>query len=191
MTRFDLHDGFHLSPIRDGDQAAYLEHFRDKETTDHLLLVPYPYTEQDANAWVLTRLEAALEQPRETQFALRRHDGFLIGGIGFMLGKGVSAHRGELGYWVAKDYRRRGLAAAAIEAIIAYAFRDVGLRRLQAWVFVHNAASQRVLERAGFRREGLLQGYHLKNEVLLDTIIYGLLDPHSASTSARLLRPRQ
>jgi RimJ/RimL family protein N-acetyltransferase len=174
--RIDLqHRGFYLSPIQNGDQAAYVEHFRDKATTDNLLKIPYPYTEEDAEAWVKSRLEAALKQPQETSFALRRIDGFLIGGIGLVLNSGAAEHRAELGYWVAKDYRGRGLATAAIRAMVQYAFQSLGLKRVEALAFSHNLISHRVLEKAGFKREGLLEGYHLKNGALQDACIYAVV----------------
>ncbi len=47
--RIDLHDGFHLSPVCDGDQPAYIEHMRDKQITDFMLMIPYPYTQEHAD----------------------------------------------------------------------------------------------------------------------------------------------
>jgi RimJ/RimL family protein N-acetyltransferase len=182
--RIDLPDGFYLSPVRDGDQPAYLEHFRDQETTDCLLLVPFPYTQKDADEWVQAREKSAEEYPFETQFAIRRGDGFLIGGIGFLTGKGASAHRGEVGYWVARDYRRLGIATNALKAIVDYAFNDVALQRLQALVFEYNVPSQAVLEKAGFEREGLLKGYHVKHGTLRNAVMYGLVRADEANGRA-------
>ena len=173
--RIDLQDGFYLSPVRNGDQAAYVEHFGDKDTTDRLLKITYPYTEKDAEAWVRFRLDAAQKQDHETSFALRRPDGFLVGGAGLVLNGGFAAHRAEIGYWVAKDYRGRGLATAAVNALIHYAFQDLKLRRIEATAFPHNPASHRVLEKAGFKREGILAGFHLKKGELLDACMYALV----------------
>lgn len=181
MLRIDLHDGFYLGPVQDGDQPAYMEHFRDKETTDNLLKIPYPYTQADADAWVKFRLEAALKQSHETSFALRRVDGFLVGGAGLILMSGYAAnHRAELGYWVAKDYRNRGLATAAIRAMTEYAFQSLGLKRVEAFPFSSNAISRRVLKKAGFTREGFLKSYYLKNGVVLDAYIYAMVSPQAS-----------
>jgi len=173
--RIDLHDGFYLSPVQDGDQSAYLKHFADKDTADRLLKIPYPYTKEDAEKWVRYCVDSAQTAPHVTTFALRRADGFLIGGAGLVLNTGTSAHRGEIGYWVSKNYRGRGLATAAVKALSHYGFEDLGLRRLEATAFPHNAASHRVLERAGFTREGELKGYHCKNGVLIDACMYALV----------------
>jgi len=177
--RLDLHDGYHLSAVRDGDQPAYIEHFSDKDTTDRLMKIPFPYTEKDAESWVRFRLDAARTQPHETSFALRRADGFLIGGAGVVLNGGSASHRAEIGYWVARDYRNHGLATAAVRALSGYAFETLGLRRLEATAFPHNIASHRVLEKAGYRREGVLTGYHLKHGILLDACMYALVAPPS------------
>lgn len=173
--RIDLLNGFHLSQVQAGDQAAYVEHFRDKETVDNLLLIPFPYTEKDAEEWVQSRLEAAAQGVPEAHFAIRREDGFLVGGAGLDMGVGTGSHRAEIGYWVAKDYRRRGLAGAALRAMTSYAFNHLGVKRLQAWTYPNNLASRRLLKNTGFQHEGLLRGYHLKNGILRDASIYGLV----------------
>jgi RimJ/RimL family protein N-acetyltransferase len=143
--RIDLHDGFYLDSVREGDQPAYVEHFRDRGTVDRLLKIPFPYTEKDADAWVRHRLQAGATQPKETSFALRQQDGYLIGGAGFM--PCTAPHRAEMGYWVASAYRGRGLASAAVKALVNYGFRELGYRRIEATAFHDNKASHRVLEK--------------------------------------------
>lgn len=175
--RIDLGDGFHLTPVRDGDQAAYVEHFADKGITDFMLLIPCPYTKDDAEFWVRLCRERQKEQPHPTEFALRRADGFLIGAIGVMLHEGKGAHRGELGYWLAKAYRGQGLMTRAVRAVAAYGFETLGLKRIEATAFVHNPASQRVLERAGFVREGTLAGWHQKGGKLIDAVMFAIVAP--------------
>ncbi|MCG5216322.1 GNAT family N-acetyltransferase [Streptosporangium sp. KLBMP 9127] len=61
------------------------------------------------------------------------------------------------GYWTAPWARRRGYAAEAAEAMVQHAFSR-GLARVDLWAAVGNTASQRVAERSGFTREGLLRG---------------------------------
>jgi [ribosomal protein S5]-alanine N-acetyltransferase len=64
-----------------------------------------------------------------------------------------------LGYWVSAARNGRGLASAAVRNIKEIAFRELGLHRIEAGTLVHNAASQRVLERNGFARFGLAPRY--------------------------------
>jgi ribosomal-protein-alanine N-acetyltransferase len=172
---FTLHDGFYLSPIQEGDQAAYLEHFQDKKTVDLLLRIPFPYLEADAEKWVRFCVDIDLKQNTPYHFALRRADGFLIGGLGFQLNHGPARHRAEIGYWVAHDYRGRGLATSMVRAIIPYAFRELALLRLEATSSSQNFASHRVLEKAGFTREGFLAAYYLKEGIVVDVHLFSLL----------------
>jgi RimJ/RimL family protein N-acetyltransferase len=68
--------------------------------------------------------------------------------------------RANLGYALARDHWGRGIAAAAIAQVVGRVFDDLpGLERLEAVTDVDNARSQRVLEKAGFRREGVLRRY--------------------------------
>jgi RimJ/RimL family protein N-acetyltransferase len=60
----------------------------------------------------------------------------------------------EIGYWLFHEARGRGVATRAVEAATAHAFAN-GIYRVEEHVRVGNAASERVLERAGFRREGV------------------------------------
>jgi len=175
--QLDLGDGFHLTEVREGDQAAYVEDFRDKEITDFMLLIPYPYLPEHAEFWVRHCLEMSRSQPHPSEFAIRRPDGFLVGGIGLLLHTGKGSHRGELGYWLTKPYRGRGLMTRAVKAAVAYGFETLGLKRLEATAFTHNAASQRVLERAGLSREGTLHGWHCKDGKLIDAVMFAIVAP--------------
>lgn len=66
---------------------------------------------------------------------------------------------GHLGYWVDARMAGRGLMTAAVRAVVGHARDDLGLHRLQAATLLHNAASQRVLERTGFERIGMAPRY--------------------------------
>ena len=81
----------------------------------------------------------------------------------------------ELGYIVAPDARGRGVAGRAIKLLARWAFREVGLARLEAWVDVSNEPSKRVAERAGFTFEGIRRSVHFKADQRADMAIYSLL----------------
>lgn len=65
----------------------------------------------------------------------------------------------EIGYWVAKSERRRGVASAAARLVMRWGFEELGLERLEILTYPGNAASQALAEKLGFRREGLLRGF--------------------------------
>ena len=64
-----------------------------------------------------------------------------------------------LGYWIDHEHQGQGLMTEAVQAGIDFAFREARLHRVQAAVMPRNPASVRVLEKAGFRHEGLAQRY--------------------------------
>lgn len=172
MQRIDIVDGYHLSPVCAADKAAYLVHFADPEIARHLLRVPYPYTEADADWWIEHRRANARDP--ETHFALRRPDGTLIGGIGMAGEAPVPVAPAEIGYWLASEYRGRGLMPRVIRAFAHHAFTRLMLSEVSAFPFHWNQASCRALEKAGFTRVGYLPGRFQKGDELIDAIDYRL-----------------
>ena len=65
----------------------------------------------------------------------------------------------DLGYWVDQAHNGRGVATAAVAAVVRLAFTELGLHRVQAGTLLHNHGSQRVLERNGFSRIGMAPRY--------------------------------
>ena len=109
--------------------------------------LPVPFDAGRGREWIATR--------RETDWAVVE-DGEAVGGAGYALRHvpGLA----EAGYWIVAERRGSGLATVALELVVERAFA-AGIERLQATVEPWNLASQRVLEKAGFDREGLLRGY--------------------------------
>ena len=108
-------------------------------------------------------------------FVIRDGGDKLVGAIGVRPEEGPGAHRAEIGYWLARPCWGRGVATAAVRELSAYAFEELGLRRLVAQVYPWNQASVRVLEKCGFRREGYLRAHVLKDGEPVDVLAYGLL----------------
>lgn len=100
--------------------------------------------------------------------------GELLGNAGLAPTDGAST--GKIAYWVAAEARGRGVAARAVRLLTAWAW-DCGLDRLELWAHVDNVASQRVAERAGFRRERVERaGKVIKGETW-DVVWYALDRP--------------
>lgn len=175
MHELPLDDDFVLSAVERRDTAAVVEHLQEKEIWQNTLYIPWPYTEEDAEAWIEERIRHRSEQPRETTFALRRANGRLVGVVGADdLNVGAS-HRARIGYWLAKPYWGRGLMTRAVTRYVKYAFAALGVVRLTAEVFVWNEASARVLQKAGFTQEGRLRKHREKDGALVDVRYFGLL----------------
>jgi RimJ/RimL family protein N-acetyltransferase len=86
----------------------------------------------------------------------------------------VLRSRVEIGYWLYREGRGRGIATRVARALAEHAF-DVGVQRVEAVVRPENDASIRVLERAGFTREGLLRSLLPHGAERADAVIYSLL----------------
>lgn len=80
-----------------------------------------------------------------------------------------------IGFWLIERARGRRLASRAVALLARWALVDAGLARVEALVEPQNAASQRVLERVGFQREGHLRSYLVFDERRADAFIYSLL----------------
>ena len=80
-----------------------------------------------------------------------------------------------LGYWLIEAARGRGLATQAVTTATRWAVNEVGLSRIEAFVEPDNRPSMRVLERAGFVREGLLRSYLVLEQARSDAVVYSLL----------------
>lgn len=83
-------------------------------------------------------------------------------------------HNAYLGYLVDEACRGRGYATAAVRLVLAFAFESAGLHRVQAAVIPHNTASVRVVQKVGFREEGLARRYLRIAEVWEDHLLFAL-----------------
>jgi RimJ/RimL family protein N-acetyltransferase len=128
---------------------------------------PHPYTRRDA----LEYLGYARSQQVPTSFAVE-YGGEAIGGIGFRMGTDIARLSTEIGYWLAEPFWGRGLATRAVTAASDWAFDNYKVIRIFAMAFSHNVASMRVLEKAGFEREGLMRRSAIKNGAVVDQVLY-------------------
>jgi len=85
------------------------------------------------------------------------------------------AQAGTLGYWVGKKYIRQGFMREAIQALVYYAFSSLDLSRLEAACLPENAASRAVLEKSGFKYEGVAQSYLQINGRWRNHVLYASL----------------
>ena len=174
----EVSGGFILSRVLRADKSAYVEHMADPEIARNTLAISFPYTEADAEWWV-ERCEQQACDP-EVHFAIREPVGGLVGAIGLVGTLPSGEHRAEFGYWLAKPYRGCGLMSQVIQVFTRHAFSRLGLHRLYATPFSFNSASHRVLEKAGFQREGVLRSLYRKDGLYLDAVLYARLSSDAA-----------
>jgi len=104
-----------------------------------------------------------------------REDGNVIGTCGYYGFHGWHT-RASIGYELARSHWRQGIMTEALGAVIEFGFREVGLNRIQAVVMPENEGSDKLLEKLGFRREGVLREYENWGEKgYVDVSMFSLL----------------
>ncbi len=131
--------------------------------------VPGTYTEDAARAWIKCQLDRATND-EGLSLAITR------GGTTPASGALVVLHSrpgvGTLGYWLVPSARGRRLASRAVRLLVAWALTEGRLARVEALVEPWNLASQRVLEAAGFVRDGLMRSHQPIRERRADVFLY-------------------
>ena len=103
-------------------------------------------------------------------------DQALVGAITLSnIRRGV-AEAGTLGYWIGRPYAGRGHATAAVSGLVAHAFDELKLHRVEAACVPTNLASRRVLEKAGFALEGQARAYLKINGAWADHLLFGIVN---------------
>jgi RimJ/RimL family protein N-acetyltransferase len=132
---------------------------------------PHPYTARDAAGF----LAAVVKDEPQTNFAIEVA-GEAAGGLGYVAGTDVERFSAEVGYWLGETWWNHGIVTEALTLFTRYAFDDVGLLRLFALPFADNAGSIRVLEKAGYRAEGLLRSSSVKFGKPRDQAVYAIIN---------------
>jgi len=160
-----------IRSYRKNDLESLVRHANDREIWINLRdRFPYPYTRDDARAW----LQFAARMRPETNFAITVADE-AVGGIGIELQQDVARRSAEIGYWLGQEFWGQGIATAALRAMTDWAFANFDLCRLYAAVFAWNPASARVLEKAGYTLEGRLRKSVYKDGKMTDQLLYALV----------------
>jgi ribosomal-protein-alanine N-acetyltransferase len=108
-------------------------------------------------------------------FLFENSGGKLAGGITLGNIRHGVAQSGQIGYWIGERYAGKGLMLEGLQLLVAHAFDTLRLHRVEAACIPDNKRSIRVLEKAGFRREGLLRSYLRINGIWQDHYLYALI----------------
>lgn len=134
--------------------------------------LPYPYTEQDGIDYISAMLSA--DENETFAFAITVGSK-VIGSISVFRQENIHKLTAELGYYIAEEYWGKGIMTEAVKKICEYVFSESDIIRIYAEPFANNAASCRVLEKAGFQYEGTLKNNAIKNGKVIDMKMYSLL----------------
>lgn len=162
-----------LRPWKPSDAPSIARYADNPKIAEKLRNVfPHPYSLADAEHYIRSCIEA--DESRQLSRAIIV-DSHAAGSIAAVLGNDVYCKSVELGYWLAEPYWGQGIMTQVIRRTCADVFNRYDVVRIYAEPFAHNAASRRVLEKAGFHLEGVLERSVFKNGAFGDTCVYALL----------------
>ncbi|KAL1548616.1 hypothetical protein AAHA92_16825 [Salvia divinorum] len=158
-----------LRPLEISDADAAVQWYMDEKVSKFCSWEVFPSRESAVDYFV----RQDLRHPWNRAICAA---GWVVGSIAVNPFGGSDRCRGELGYALASEYWGRGIATRAVTLAANSAFLELPhLERLEAVVDVDNPASQRVVEKAGFVREGVLRKYYLLKGKPRDAVIFSLL----------------
>nr|WP_285842547.1 GNAT family protein [Ureibacillus chungkukjangi] len=162
-----------LRKITESDASSIYEYLSDSEVMKYYGLEPFGSENEalEEIAWY----NSILEEKTGIRWGITlKNEDKVIGSCGFL--NTVSSHyRTDIGFELSKDFWGQGIASEAMNEIIRYAFEHTTIQRIQALIEPLNQASQRMVEKAGFTREGLLRKYEYTCGKFDDLYMYGLL----------------
>ena len=150
-----------------------------QDSRDHLTAWEEDWQEIDLSLPAFKRRLRAYEKEMRRGtglplFIIRRDDRALVGGVTLSNIRYGSSRSGILGYWIGSPYVRQGYGAAAVKAVIDHAFTAIELNRIEAACQEENVASQNLLKRCGFHKEGLARDYLKINGTWRDHNIFAI-----------------
>jgi len=164
-------NGFVLRPIKMSDAERYLECYQGKNMKQCMLKFPETLTEAKEELKKKVS-DFRKKRPFGQTFAIEVK-GIFAGYIEIHhLNIEHHEHKGEIGYAIHPDFRGQGLATKAVKVLTKYAFEKHSLKRIDAWGRANNKASARVLEKVGYKLEGVLRKNKCVDGKYLDDFVY-------------------
>lgn len=134
---------------------------------------PHPYSLADAEKFI----DMCLKHNPTQAFAIE-YDGEYAGNIGLHPETDVYRKSAEIGYFLGEPYWGKGIITKAVKQIVEYGFANLDIVRIHTGVFEYNEASQRVLEKCGFKKEAVFEKAIFKKNQLWNEVRYALVKDH-------------
>jgi RimJ/RimL family protein N-acetyltransferase len=172
MSKIQLQGtGFIIRGWKKGDEVSLQKHADNPKVSACLMdRFPSPYTMADATNWI----NFLCDQDPFINFAITVNDE-VVGGIGLEPREDVYRKTAIIGYWLAEELWGKNIMTEAVQLVTGYAFTHLDFIRIQASVYSKNPASMRVLEKAGYVKEGVMRNAVIKGGDILDEHLYAIL----------------
>jgi RimJ/RimL family protein N-acetyltransferase len=162
-------DDLILRPWRPADAPQVLAVCQDPEIA-RWVTIPQPFLPADADAFIQTSLTMWRDGAGAAFAIVDAATDHLLGAVTRF---GPDGHQATFGLWLAHDARGRGVGARSLRLVADWTFATTKAIRLDTFIMVGNEASDRMVERAGFRREGVLRAWDLHHDgVPVDCVVY-------------------
>ncbi|HAM79268.1 GNAT family N-acetyltransferase [Ornithinibacillus bavariensis] len=162
-----------LRQIEKGDAQAIFEYLSDKEVMKHYGTEPFQTVDEAIRA--ISRYESLFMEKRGIRWGITlKGDNKVIGSC-FFYDMVAEHYRTDIGFVLNKNYWGQGNAQEAVKAAINYGYEYLNINRIQAVIEPANVASQKLVERLGFLREGLLRSYEYFCGKFDDLYMFSLL----------------
>lgn len=159
-----------VTPDDAKDVYAYLS---DIEVVKHMGLDPYLSPEHVLEE--INWYQSIFEETTGIRWGITlKNSNTVIGSCGFLNWK-QKHYKAEIGYELSKTHWGQGIAGEALEAVIKYGFNHLNLERIEALIEPLNIPSQKLVEKKGFKREGLLRHYEFTSGKFDDLYMYSIL----------------
>jgi ribosomal-protein-alanine N-acetyltransferase len=161
---------FKLRPFQLTDIDSLVKYANNPKVAGNLTnAFPFPYKKEHGERFI----EMAMSHD-PIRIMTIEINGEASGGIGVHPQADVYCKNAELGYWLAEPYWGKGIITKAIIEMVEYGFKTFDITRIYARPYPHNIASQKALEKTGFKKEAVLKNAFFKNGEYLDELIYSI-----------------
>ncbi|MCP3738441.1 GNAT family N-acetyltransferase [Rossellomorea sp. BNER] len=175
-----------LREITEQDAPALFEYFSSDKAMQFYGMNPLTTLEQ--MEYIVKGMASGYEKKQAVRWGVQLKDHQeLIGTIGFNNWSRMHK-KAELGYDLNPRHWRKGYMFEAISKVIQYGFDEISLNRIGAFVYLDNEASNRILEKIGFHKEGTLKDYYFSYDKHHDVNVYRLLQSEFSNNNIRLSR---
>lgn len=162
-----------LRPLKKEDAPIMAELANNKKISMNLRDgFPDPYTLKDAEKFI-----EQFGQHKQMHVFAVEYNGRYAGNIGLHIEGDVYRKSAEIGYFLGEPYWNKGIMTKAVKLVTDYGFKNLDIVRIHTGIFEYNRASQRVLEKCGFKKEGVFEKAIVKNNRIWNEIRYALLKP--------------
>ncbi|EPE61572.1 acetyltransferase family protein [Exiguobacterium sp. S17] len=176
MLTYDINEQLQLRMFNVDDAEALFELTMASKPylREWLGWLDYTETVEDSRQNIEGRIKGLIETGGYPKSFAILYQGELAGTIGFNdIDAGIKC--GTVGYWLGQDFQGQGIMSQALETIIEYGFKELGLNKIEIRVATGNVKSRALPERLGFKEEGVLRDAEWLYDRYVDHVVYGLL----------------